>query len=47
MPEQSRVACLARRATREAEIVTWNIGGNDLRAARNSYKKGTCGGVDN
>ena len=36
-----------RRATREAEIVTWNIGGNDLRAARNSYKKGTCGGDDN
>jgi len=36
-----------RRATREAEIVTWNIGGNDLRAARNSYKKATCGGADN
>ena len=36
-----------RSATREAEIVTWNIGGNDLRAARSSYKKGTCGGVDN
>jgi lysophospholipase L1-like esterase len=36
-----------RRATREAEIVTWNIGGNDLRAARNSYRKGTCGGDDN
>jgi lysophospholipase L1-like esterase len=36
-----------RRAIREAEIVTWNIGGNDLRAARNSYKKGTCGGADN
>jgi lysophospholipase L1-like esterase len=36
-----------RRAIREAEIVTWNIGGNDLRAARNSYKKGTCGGRDN
>ena len=36
-----------RRAVREAEIVTWNIGGNDLRAARNSYRKGTCGGVDN
>jgi lysophospholipase L1-like esterase len=36
-----------RRATREAEIVTWNIGGNDLRAARTSYKRGTCGGVDN
>lgn len=36
-----------RRATREAEIVTWNIGGNDLRAARKSYKRGTCGGPDN
>ncbi len=36
-----------RRATREAEIVTWNIGGNDLRAARKSYKQGTCGGDDN
>jgi lysophospholipase L1-like esterase len=36
-----------RRAVREAEIVTWNIGGNDLRAARNSYKKGTCGGRKN
>src|SRR5918998_214032 len=36
-----------RRATREAEIVTWNIGGNDLRAARTSYKRGTCGGIDN
>jgi lysophospholipase L1-like esterase len=36
-----------RRATREAEILTWNIGGNDLRAARKSYKQGTCGGLDN
>jgi lysophospholipase L1-like esterase len=36
-----------RRATREAEVVTWNIGGNDLRAARTSYKNGTCGGADN
>jgi lysophospholipase L1-like esterase len=36
-----------QRAIREAEIVTWNIGGNDLRAARTSYKNGTCGGVDN
>jgi len=36
-----------RRATREAEIVTWNIGGNDLRAARKSYKNGTCGGPKN
>jgi lysophospholipase L1-like esterase len=36
-----------RRAIREAEFVTWNIGGNDLRAARTSYKNGTCGGADN
>src|SRR5215211_2979121 len=36
-----------RRATREAEVVTWNIGGNDLRAARSSYKNKTCGGTDN
>lgn len=36
-----------RRATRGAEVVTWDIGGNDLRAARNSYKNGTCGGADN
>ena len=36
-----------RHAIREAEIVTWDIGGNDLRAARTSYKNGTCGGVDN
>ena len=36
-----------RHAIREAELVTWNIGGNDLRAARKSYKQGTCGGFDN
>ncbi|MBA3702423.1 MAG: hypothetical protein H0W79_06275 [Rubrobacteraceae bacterium] len=36
-----------RSATREAEVVTWNIGGNDLRAARKSYKRGTCGGAEN
>ena len=36
-----------RRAVRGAEVVTWDIGGNDLRAARNSYKNGTCGGADN
>ena len=36
-----------RRATRGAEVITWDIGGNDLRAARNSYKNGTCGGSDN
>src|SRR5262245_55180998 len=28
-------------------IVTINIGGNDLSAARNSYKAGTCGGPTN
>src|SRR5215217_1742330 len=36
-----------RRSTRGAEVVTWNIGGNDLRAARSSYKNKTCGGTDN
>src|SRR5918998_3288385 len=35
------------RATREAEIVTWNIGGDDFRGAPTPYKNGTCGGVDN
>src|ERR671911_620940 len=36
-----------RPAIREAEIVTWNIGGNDLRAAPNSFKKRNCGGGGN
>jgi lysophospholipase L1-like esterase len=36
-----------RRSTSRAEVVTWDIGGNDLRAARNSYKNKTCGGADN
>ncbi len=36
-----------RGAVSGAEVVTWNIGGNDLRAARDLYKKGTCGGADN
>lgn len=30
-------------AVKKAYVVTWNIGGNDLRAARDSYKAGTCG----
>ncbi|HEX5000772.1 MAG TPA: SGNH/GDSL hydrolase family protein [Terriglobia bacterium] len=30
-----------------SRVVTWNIGGNDLNAARSSYKAGTCGGADN
>src|ERR687898_2977541 len=29
-----------RRAIREAEIVTWNIGGNDLTAGPTPFKKG-------
>src|ERR671920_1061165 len=32
------------RATREAEIVTWNIGGDDLRGGRASFKKRNPGG---
>jgi len=36
-----------RSAVRNSQIVTWNIGGNDLRAGRTSYKRGTCGGFDN
>lgn len=39
-----------RGAVGGAEVVTWNIGGNDLRAARDLYKNGSygsCGGTDN
>ncbi|CAN5885838.1 spore germination lipase LipC [soil metagenome] len=36
-----------RRAVRDAEVVTWRIGTNDLRKARLKYKRGTCGGADN
>ena len=36
-----------RRAVRRAEVVTYDIGGNDLRDARERYKQGTCGGADN
>jgi len=36
-----------RSAISEAEVVTWNIGGNDLREARSRYTNGTCGGGDN
>jgi lysophospholipase L1-like esterase len=34
-----------RRALRGAEVVTYNIGINDLGQARASYEAGTCGGV--
>ncbi|MFN8474086.1 MAG: GDSL-type esterase/lipase family protein [Anaerolineae bacterium] len=30
-----------------AQVVTIDIGGNDLKNARDSYKKKTCGGTDN
>ena len=30
-----------------ASIITWNVGGNDLKDARALYKKGLCGGADN
>lgn len=36
-----------RSSVKAAQVVTWDIGGNDLRAARTSYKNGTCGGTDN
>src|SRR5215212_10033865 len=34
-----------RRALRGAEVVTFNIGINDLGQARGSYEAGTCGGA--
>jgi lysophospholipase L1-like esterase len=30
-----------------SEIVTWDIGGNDLASAHDSFTAGTCGGTDN
>jgi lysophospholipase L1-like esterase len=36
-----------RSSVRRAEVVTINIGGNDLRAARDRYKDRACGGSDN
>lgn len=38
---------LERQELFEADIVTWNIGGNDLRSARARFKEGRCGGADN
>jgi lysophospholipase L1-like esterase len=35
-----------RLAAFTSNVITWNIGGNDLSAARNQYKAGTCGGAD-
>jgi lysophospholipase L1-like esterase len=36
-----------RTTVRISQVVTFDIGGNDLNAARSSYKAGTCGGIDN
>lgn len=36
-----------RNAVSSSQVVTWDIGGNDLRAARDRYKARTCGGTDN
>jgi lysophospholipase L1-like esterase len=30
-----------------AEVLTWDIGGDDLATAHDSFTKGTCGGTDN
>lgn len=40
-------ATSARQALVEADIITWNSGGNDLLAARQLYKERRCGGADN
>jgi lysophospholipase L1-like esterase len=36
-----------RTAVRDAQIISWNIGGNDLNHARSLYKSRQCGGADN
>ncbi len=35
-----------RDAVSHADVVTWDIGINDLNGARIAYKSGTCGGAD-
>ena len=37
----------SRRAVEEADVVTINIGINDLGRAAQAYENGTCGGADN
>ncbi len=36
-----------RNSISTSQVVTWDIGGNDLLDARSSYKQSTCGGPDN
>jgi lysophospholipase L1-like esterase len=38
---------VVRKQVSDAEIVTWDIGGNDLANAHDSYVNNTCGGPDN
>ncbi len=36
-----------RSSVKGSPVVTWDIGGNDFRNARDKYKSKTCGGSDN
>ena len=36
-----------RTSVMNAQVITWDIGGNDLLDARSLYKSGSCGGGDN
>ncbi len=36
-----------RNAVSSAQVVTWDIGGDDLLHAINQFENGTCGGADN
>jgi lysophospholipase L1-like esterase len=36
-----------RASLQNSQVITWDIGGNDLLHAHNRFKEGTCGGTDN
>ncbi len=38
---------IIRNQVSGSEVVTWDIGGNDLANAHDSFTAGTCGGTDN
>ncbi len=42
-----RTSWTFRLSVASAQVVTWDIGGNDLLRARDRYSAGTCGGLDN
>ncbi len=42
-----RTSWTFRLSVASAQVVTWDIGGNDLLRARDRYIAGTCGGLDN